>query len=247
MPNSDGITYWFQSPSRRGRRYNRPRSPTVVSDYCVSVPFAKGTPLQPDEQSATQDANNCFSPLREGDAATTRGRFLTGAGHSAFQSPSRRGRRYNLRHRLPDEPLVKRFSPLREGDAATTIGIHTPGVIELTVSVPFAKGTPLQQAGRHGAPSSRPRFQSPSRRGRRYNAVPMMAACRLCPVSVPFAKGTPLQLRLRSRFGENVRSFSPLREGDAATTLPSSRTRLVKCCVSVPFAKGTPLQRGVCN
>ncbi len=257
----------FQSPSRRGRRYNVGMNRVHEQRNLVSVPFAKGTPLQRLEVSEVvrkylsfsplregdaattargtilKHLHRCFSPLREGDAATTTRRGSEAGQNHAFQSPSRRGRRYNRSQ--SDDPCdskkvsvpfakgtplqlwpsrstpgrSRRFSPLREGDAATT------------------------QAQPNAGHSARP-FQSPSRRGRRYNSDSTAAGYLNTNVSVPFAKGTPLQLPFVPLGIPARECFSPLREGDAATTLEVTWLMKKAVLVSVPFAKGTPLQLG---
>ncbi len=163
----------FQSPSRRGRRYNRPPAPPPTAPCCVSVPFAKGTPLQrispglcpafrpvsvpfakgtPLQRAATVDwgvTTACFSPLREGDAATTLP--CVGWGNVAVKcfSPLREGDAATTAALSADGIAQLSFSPLREGDAATTGGWVESGVAHEGVSVPFAKGTPLQLESRN--------------------------------------------------------------------------------------------------
>ncbi len=110
----------FQSPSRRGRRYNWDQDYNAAVNILVSVPFAKGTPLQLDWRDSEFEDLSRFSPLREGDAATTWSLAVDRVRIFMFQSPSRRGRRYNQLDAVTVRVVVTRFSPLREGDAATT-------------------------------------------------------------------------------------------------------------------------------
>ena len=132
----------FQSPSRGGHLCGSLicRSPALI--HCVSVPFARGTPLWlAARQSGAPGTESGFSPLREGD---------TSVANALAKAASWR----------------TRFSPLREGDTSVAVApIVRAAQVGSTVSVPFARGTPPWLHTGHPARIPRQSFQSPSRGG----------------------------------------------------------------------------------